>query len=135
MVFVNEDIPMRYLVRARLKPGRRKALFDALHDRSLGAGSIAGNEYARDMQQARELEDGTIRWVEVCFCPTPLQEEKPYWEEYFELLRIQDAHDRRRCRDISGVEHWACGDCDCSRRLEEKMKNWGNPLFSEFRKG
>ena len=87
---------MRYLVQARLKPKRRKVLFNAIRDRSLGAGSIAGDEYFRDMQQARELEDGTVRWVEVCFCPIPLQEEKPYWEEYFDLVRIQDTHDRRR---------------------------------------
>jgi hypothetical protein len=124
---------MRYLVRARLKLGRRKALFNAISDRSLGAGSIAGNEYLRDMQQARELEDGTVRWVEVCFCHMPLQEEKPYWEEYFELVRIQDAHDRHRCRDFNGEENWACCDCDCTARLEEKMKNWGKPLLGEPR--
>jgi hypothetical protein len=134
MELFEEDTYMRYLVRARLKPGRRRALFTAIHDRSLGAGSIAGDEYFRDMQQARELEDGTIRWVEVCFCPTPLQEEKPYWEEYFELLRIQDAHDRSRCRDLTGKEYWACGDCDCTRRLEDKMKNWGEPLLGELPK-
>ena len=86
------------------------------------------------MQQARELEDGTVRWVEVCFCPTPLQEEKPYWEEYFELVRIQDAHDRRRCRDLNGKESWACSACDCSRRLEGKMRNWGKPLLGELPK-
>lgn len=122
---------MRYLVRARLKPGRRKVLFDAIRDRTLGAGSIAGDEYFRDMQQARVLDDGTIRWVEVCYCPTPLLEERPYWEEYFELVRIQDAHDRRRCRDFNGKEYWACSTCDCSQRLEEKMKNWGKPLLDE----
>jgi hypothetical protein len=120
---------MRYLVRARLKPGRRKVLFDAIRDHTLGAGSIASDEYIRDMQQARELDDGTIRWVEVCYCPTPLQEERPYWEEYFELVRIQDAHDRRRCRDLNGKEFWACSTCDCSVRLEEKMRNWGKPFL------
>ena len=49
-----------------------------------------------------------MRWVEVCFCPTPLQEERPYWEEYFDLDRVQDAHDRNRCRDLNGQEPWAC---------------------------
>jgi hypothetical protein len=122
---------MRYLVRARLKPGRRKVLFDAIRDRTLGAGSIAGDEYFRDMQQACELDDGTIRWVEVCYCPTPLQEERPFWEEYFELVRIQDSHDRRRCRDLNGKEFWACSTCDCSARLEEKMRNWGKPFLGK----
>jgi hypothetical protein len=120
---------MRYLVKARLLPGQRNALFKAICKGSLGAGSIAGDEYLRDMHQARELADGTVRWLEVCFCPTPLQEERLYWEEYFELVQIQDAHDRRRCRDISGEEYWACSHCDCTQRLEEKMEKWGKPLL------
>ena len=78
-------------------------------------------EYLRNMKDARLCEDGTARWVEVCYCPTPLQEEQPYWEEHFELNRIQDAHDRSRCRDQNGSEPWACGDCDCTLRLEKNQ--------------
>jgi hypothetical protein len=80
------------------------------------------------MEEARLYPDQTARWVEVCYCPAPLQEEKPYWEEYFELTQIQDAHDRRKCRDENGSEPWACGDCDCTERLENKLKS-GRPLF------
>ncbi len=116
---------MRYLVRARLKPGRAAALLRAIENGTLGAGSVAGGEYLRDMAQARLLADGTVRWVEVCYCPTPLEEEIPYWEEYFRLTKIMDAHDRRRCRDWNGEEPWACGDCDCSQRLEATMDGWG----------
>jgi hypothetical protein len=36
-------------------------------------------------------DDGTARWVEVCFCAVALDEERPYWEQYFELVRVQDA--------------------------------------------
>ena len=74
------------------------------------------------MSEARVCEDQTVRWVEVCYCPTPLQEERPYWEKYFDLARVQDAHDRRKCRDENGSEPWACGDCDCTARLEQKLK-------------
>jgi hypothetical protein len=95
----------------------------------LGAGSIAGDEYLRDMEQARIRADGRAQWVEVCFCPTPLQEEQPYWEEYFELKKVQDAHDRARCRDLNGDEPWACSNCDCTQRLEEKMQSWGEPFL------
>ena len=70
---------MRYLVTARLKPGRRPALQRAIEDGSLGAGSDAGSEYLHDMAHAREPADGRVQWVETCFCPTPLQEERPYW--------------------------------------------------------
>src|SRR5581483_6518310 len=90
---------MRYLVRARVTPSREAALLRAIEDGSLGRGSVAGGEYLRNMSDARLCDDGTVRWVEICFCCTPLQEERPYWEEYFEFERIQDAHDRRKCRD------------------------------------
>jgi hypothetical protein len=109
---------MRYLVTARVKPGREAALLKAIEDGTLGEGSVAGGEYLRNMTDARLRDDGAVRWVEVCFCATPLDEERPYWEEYFELVKVQDAHNRQRCRDESGTEPWACGECDCSQRLE-----------------
>lgn len=124
---------MRYLVRARVKPGRERALLEAIENRTLGRGSVAGNEYFRNMAQARLCEDGTARWVEVCYCYTPLDEERPYWEEYFEFTRIQDAHDRRQCRDKNGTEPWACSDCDCTVRLEEKLELMGEPFLKVLR--
>ena len=124
---------MRYLVRAKLKPGQQQALLNAIDTQTLGHGSIAGDEYLRNMQDARLCPDQTARWVEVCYCPTPLQEERPYWERYFDLTRVQDAHDRRECRDHNGSEPWACGDCDCSKRLENKLKSSGQPFLSTLR--
>jgi hypothetical protein len=109
---------MRYLVTARLKPGKAAALLKAIEDQTLGAGSVAGDEYLRNMTEARLRDDGALRWVEVCFCATPLEEERPYWEEYFDLVKVQDAHNRQRCRDLNGTEPWACGECDCTERLE-----------------
>ncbi len=87
---------MRYLVTAHVKPGCRAALRRAIDDGSLGAGSVAGDEYFRNMEQARELSGGRVKWVETCFCATPLQEERPYWEEFFELDSVKDAHARSR---------------------------------------
>ena len=49
---------MRYLVRARVKPGLERALLEAIERGTLGAGSVAEGE------------------------------ERPYWEEYFELVRV-----------------------------------------------
>jgi hypothetical protein len=122
---------MRYLVTAQVKAGQEKALARAIEDGSLGRGSVAGDEYLWDLERARQLRDGRLKWVEVCFCPTPLEEERPYWEEYFDLLRVQDAHLRSRCRDLSGEEPWACCGCDCTARLEARMEGWGRP----FREG
>jgi hypothetical protein len=124
---------MRYLVTARVKPGREADLLKAIDGQTLGAGSVAGDEYLRNMTQARLRRDGSIRWVEVCFCATPLEEERPYWEEYFELVRVQDAHGRHCCRDLDGTEPWACCDCDCTDRLEAWMSTRDRPFVELLR--
>jgi hypothetical protein len=124
---------MRYLVTARVKPGREKDLRHAIEEGSLGSGSVAGDEYLRNMQQARLCSNGSVRWVEVCFCDLPLQEERPHWEEYFELVQIKDAHARHRCRDLNGTEPWACCECDCTDKLEARMTAWGQPFLEMLR--
>jgi hypothetical protein len=117
---------MRYLVTARVRPGQGEALARAIDDGTLGEGSIAGGEYARNMAAARQMDDGRVQWVEVCYCATPLAEEREYWEDHFVLERVQDAHARSRCRDLNGTEPWACGDCDCSARLEARLATNGS---------
>lgn len=124
---------MRYLVRARVKPGRHSDLLKAIETETLGEGSVAEGEYLRNMQDARLCPDQTARWVEVCYCPTPLQEERPYWEQYFDLTRVQDAHERGKCRDENGTEPWACNGCDCTARLEERLKASGQPFLDSLR--
>ena len=125
---------MRYLVKAKLKPDKETALLHAIEARTLGRGSVAGGEYLRDMFQARRLANGQACWVEVCFCNEPLQEETPYWEEYFEIVEIKNAHSREKCKDLNGSEPWACVDCDCTDRLETRMKDWGDSFLKILKK-
>ena len=125
---------MRYLVTARVKPGQAGALRTAIDEGSLGRGSVAGDEYLRNMEAAREAADGRVKWVEVCFCPTPLAEEKEYWTDYFDLEKVQDVHDRSRCRDLNGTEPWACSDCDCSARLEARLAGQGQSFIESLRR-
>jgi hypothetical protein len=120
---------MRYLVKARVKAGRETLLLKAVADGSLGRGSIAGDEYIYDLQHARRGEDGVAHWVETCFCATPLAEERPYWEQFFELLSVKDAHNRKNCRHENGTEPWACCNCDCTKRLEEHLERQGKPFL------
>jgi sugar phosphate isomerase/epimerase len=105
---------MRYLVTAKVKPEKVAALRRAIETGALGKGSVAYGEYTRVLQQARQMEGGGVKWVEVCYCDDPLNEERPYWEEYFEIVSIKDAHNRANCRDLNGAEAWACGECDCT---------------------
>lgn len=125
---------MRYLVTARVKPGREGALEQAIREEQLGAGSIAGDEYLRNMTAARQYDDGRVQWVEVCYCATPLAEERPYWEDYFHLDKVQDAHARSRCKDMNGTEPWSCGDCDCSSRLEARLAARGRSFLDALRR-
>ena|SRR5436309_1581066 len=124
---------MRYLVTARVKAGKDRALRRAIDTGTLGRGSVAGDEYQRNMGDAREYEDGRVQWVEVCYCPTPLAEEREYWAEYFNLEKVQDAHARSRCKDTNGTQPWACNDCDCSARLEARLASRGRPFLASLK--
>ena len=124
---------MRYLVTARVKAGQEAALAEAIDNGTLGRGSVAGGEYDRNMTDARVHDDGRVQWVEVCYCYTPLEEEREYWEEYFHLEKVQDAHARSRCRDLNGTESWACSGCDCSARLEGRLATKGRPFLDTLR--
>jgi hypothetical protein len=125
---------MRYLVKARVKSGCEKALLRAINDGSLGKGSVAGDEYARNMRHARVDATGSAHWVETCFCAKPLEEERPYWEQFFELIHVKDAHSRKKCRDANGTEPWACCNCDCTERLEERLSKSGQPFLNVLKK-
>ena len=125
--------PVRYLLKARVKIGPEKPLLKAIADGTLGNGSIAGDEYIYDLQHARVGDDGSAQWVETCFCATPLQEERPYWEKYFELLSVNDAHNRKNCRHENGTEPWACSNCDCTKRLEERLQKQGKAFLDTLR--
>lgn len=116
-----------------MKPGCEASLLNAIVRGTLGKGSVAEGEYLRNMSEARLCKEGDVRWVEVCYCPAPLQEEQPYWEQFFELTKVQDAHDRRRCGDFNGSEPWACGDCDCTEKLERRLEITGSPFLKSLR--
>ena len=59
---------MRYLVRAYVKSGKETALLEAIESGSLGRGSIAYPTYEKCMRAARFLDNGQVRWIEVCYC-------------------------------------------------------------------
>ena len=118
---------MRYLIKAKIK--QKNKLMEAIKNETIGQGSVAFGEYLKNMKEARELDDGTICWIEVCFCDIPLDEELPYWEEYFEDIVIENAHDPKNCRDFNGKEKRACFDCKCTKKLEKEMLSWGKAFL------
>ena len=54
---------MRYLVTARVRPGKEAELLRAIEGGTLGSGSVAFGEYLRNMTDARLLTDGRVQWV------------------------------------------------------------------------
>ena len=126
---------MRYLVKARVKSEKARDLVRAITNGALGKGSIAGEEYLHDMAQARVNNQGVATWVETCFCDSPLAEERPYWQEYFQLLSVTDSHSRRTCRHENGTEPWACCDCDCTKKLEERLAAQDESFLESLRVG
>jgi hypothetical protein len=126
---------VRYLVKAKVKEGRENGLRRAIDDGTLGHGSIAGDEYLHDMRTARLDHDGAATWVETCFCTVPLEEERPYWEQYFDFIEIKDAHSRRNCRHENGTEPWACCECDCTKKLEATLHGRGVSFLEALPRG
>jgi len=124
---------VRYLVKAKVKPGKSACLLNSIDNGTLGKGSIAGDEYIYNMNEARLNPDGVATWVETCFCDPPLAEERPYWEEYFDFLRVKDAHARRNCRHENGAEPWACCNCDCTEKLERPIASQGESFLDALR--
>jgi len=124
---------MKYLVKAKLIPEKKEKLLQQVANDTLGEGSVAFGEYARNMRLARVLDDGTLCWVEVCFCNEPLNEELPYWQEYFQDIIIENARDPEGCLDINGQERYACMECDCTQKLEAELSTWGEPFITKSR--
>jgi len=68
--------PMLYAVSARLVPDRAHEFHARLTDGSIAAQRPDGAEIVAAMKRARAAPDGTVRWTETCYCPTPLQHER-----------------------------------------------------------
>jgi hypothetical protein len=124
---------VRYLVKAKVKTGKSESLLRSIGDGTLGKGSIAGDEYSYNMNEARLNADGVATWVETCFCDPPLAEERPYWKEYFDFVNVKHADLRRNCRHENATEPWACCDCDCTKKLEAKLRGQGESFLERLR--
>lgn len=67
---------MLYAVSAKLITDRAGEFFTRLTDGSIAAQRPDGQEIVAAMGRARVGSDGTVRWTETCFCPTPLKHER-----------------------------------------------------------
>jgi hypothetical protein len=109
---------MRYLLAARVRPGKHGELLGALEDGRFGAGFPYG-DLGELLRTGRVDASGTIRWVEVCYCReyygVALHEELPYFEEFLTDMTIADARSPLHCEGYP-----VCNDCDCTKKVRPK---------------
>ena len=67
---------MLYAVSGKLIPDRAPEFHARLTDGSIASQRPDGAEIVAAMKRARTAPDGTVRWTETCYCPTPLQHER-----------------------------------------------------------
>ena len=58
-----------------IHPGARE-FHTRLTDGSIASQRPDGAEIVAAMKRARAAPDGTVRWTETCYCPTPLEHER-----------------------------------------------------------
>ena len=118
---------MRYILGARVRPGRRADLLRALEDGTFGRGFPYG-DLGEVLGTGRVDDTGTIRWVEVCYCReyygVAMEEEIPYLEDYLTDIEVADALNPRHCKGYP-----ECNDCACTR----KFRFEGEPLMDHLR--
>ena len=61
----------------RVLEGKEKTLREAIETGALGKGEVFEKEMQGAMQEAR-VSDGLITFYEICYCPSPLLQEREY---------------------------------------------------------
>ncbi len=122
---------MKYLVRARIKEGTEDKLRRVIVDGAVpGAPSYFADHLADCFAQARRQDDGSVLWIETCYCERyfgkPLAEEKEYIARYFVLGRVKKVIAAKKCGDMTGEEPFKCEACDCELPLRRRLT--GPPL-------
>src|SRR5438270_12636532 len=119
---------MRYLLGARVRPEKKRALLRALAEGRFGEGFPYG-DLGEMLCAGRVDRSGVIRWVEGCYCRegygVAMHEELPYLEEYLTDLEVADARSPKDCKGYP-----KCNDCPCTR----KVRFEGEPLLDHLRR-
>ena len=106
---------MRYAIKAKVIPEKAATLKQALADGSFGRDFPFG-DLGDNLRDCIVDENGTLRWIETCYCREYSQiamvMELEYFECYLHAIEIGDARDPRFCK---GYPY--CNDCDCTRSI------------------
>ena len=85
---------MHYTVQARLIPGTAADFLRKLTDGTVEKQKPYGKEVVASMQRAVIDEEGVVRWSEVCYCPTPLEQERAnVYDQHFTAIETEEVED------------------------------------------
>ena len=85
---------MLYAVSAKLVPDRAREFYTRLTDGSIAAQRPDGAEIVAAMKRARVAPDGVARWMETCYCATPLEHERAtVLDRYFTGIETKAAEE------------------------------------------
>jgi hypothetical protein len=96
---------MLYKVKAKIKHDKMKDFFAALINGKIESQQPDGTTMLKAMKNALMLDEQTISWYEVCYCPTPFKHEREtVYDTYlydFETTLVYEVKD-----DIVGKSFW-----------------------------
>ena len=85
---------MYYVVTARFKPETAAGFYEKLTDGTIQNQKPDGKEIVASMRRAKFSQEGTVRWSEVCYCPTPLQHEREtVYDRFFDDIQTKEVED------------------------------------------
>ena len=85
---------MHYTVQARLIPDTAADLLRKLTDGTVAQQKPYGREVVASMKRAVVDAEGVVRWSEVCYCPTPLEQERAnVYDQHFTGIETREVEE------------------------------------------
>lgn len=118
---------MKYLIQARMKEGAAAQVRRVIDRGEVpGAPSYFADHLADCFAEAQRQDDGSVLWIETCYCERylgeALAEEKRYIERYFELGKVKKVVAAKKCGDLSGERPFECDGCDCDLPVRRRLR-------------
>ena len=97
---------MIYKVQARINQSKAKEFYKLLTGGRLGDQAPDGPEMRASMDRATLDSSGSVRWTEVCYCPTPLKHERAtVYDKYFSDLQTEETESHEKFEGESFIKY------------------------------
>ncbi len=124
---VQTEERVKYLVRARMEEGAGEQVRRVIaRGKVPGAPSYFADHLAECFAEAQRQEDGSVLWIETCYCERylgqALAEEKEYIQRYFDLGQVKKVIAAKKCGDMSGERPFECDACACDLPVRRRLR-------------